>query len=233
MVKVIAHRGSGIGPLENTLLAMRDAVEWGVDCIECDVQNSKDGVAIIIHDLTLERLTNGEGLVAEKTLKELKTLNIGAGEQIPTLTELLDFVQSQSKLQINIDVKVADLEAIILEDVIAHGLLDRTLISSFIPPVLRKFRELNIAIATGLLYEFDLVSAVEVAKKVGCTAINPQLHFVSDELVSKCHREGLQINPWVVNEPQDMKRFIALGVDGIITDVPQRLLQILKYREGG
>lgn len=233
MVKVIAHRGSGIGYLENTLLAMRRAAEWGVDCIECDVRNSKDGIAIIIHDATLERVTNEEDLVAEKTLKELKTLKLGEGEQIPTLVEMLDFVQSQSKLQINIDVKVVDLEAFILEEVMAHGLLDRTLISSFIPPVLRKFRELDIDIATALLYEFDLVSAVEVAKKLGCTAINPQLHFVGEDLVSQCHREGLQINPWVVNTSQDMKRFIALGVDGIITDVPQRLLKIIKHSEGG
>lgn len=232
MVRVIAHRGTGIGPFENTLRAMQQAAEWGVDCIECDVRRSKDGIAIIIHDLILKRVPNEEGLVAEKTLKELKTLDMGEGEQIPTLKELLNFVQSHPTLEVNLDVKVTDLEEKIMEEVLSRGLLARTQISSFIPPVLKKFRKLNAEISTALLYEYDLKGPVHVAKKMGCMAINPQLNFIDSELVQECHLEGLQINPWVINQEKVLKRFIALGVDGIITDVPQRLLRILN-RDGG
>ncbi|MHA2406560.1 MAG: glycerophosphodiester phosphodiesterase, partial [Candidatus Hermodarchaeia archaeon] len=87
MVKVIAHRGAGFGPLENTLTGFQTAIGWGVDCIECDVRSSQEGVPVIIHDFALDRLSNENGLVSEKTAEELQVLEIGDREKIPTLTE--------------------------------------------------------------------------------------------------------------------------------------------------
>ncbi len=228
MVKVIAHRGSGTGQFENTLTGFTRAISWGVDCVECDVRSSSDGVIILIHDFSLERLAKQTDSVTEKSFSELRTLEIGDGEKIPTLTEFLELVAPYEKLRINLDVKVVNVEAKILESIKEFKLLDRTMISSFIQPVLTTFRKLDDEIMTALLYEYDLRNPIDVAKALGCTAINPQLHFVDEQLVNTCHREGLEINPWVINDSEDMHRFINYGVDGIITDYPPRLLEILK-----
>ncbi len=165
--------------------------------------------------------------MSENSLRELQALEVGEGERIPTLTEFFDLVRPYNDLEINLDVKVANIENQIMQSIQENKLLHRTMISSFIHPVLTKFRSLNDEIVTALLYEYDLQNPVEVAKDLGCTAINPQLHFADDTLVRTCHQEGLEINPWVINESEDMHRFIELGVDGIITDIPPRLLKIL------
>ncbi|MFW9934745.1 MAG: glycerophosphodiester phosphodiesterase [Candidatus Thorarchaeota archaeon] len=227
MVQVIAHRGTGIGPRENTLQAFKTAISWGVDCIECDIRSSRDGVAIIIHDLSLDRFASATGKVADYSLSELKAIEIGKGERIPTLTEFFDLVAPEKDIGIDLDVKVIGMEAPIMDKLQEYDLVHRTMISSFIQPVLKEVRSLNEDIVTALLYEYDLRNPVEVAKGLGCTAINPQLHLIDSSLIAKCHREGLKINPWVINEPEEMRRFIEYGVDGIITDLPRRLLEML------
>ncbi len=227
MVKVIAHRGTGEGLLENTLTAFQTAISWGVDCIECDIRSSRDGVAVIIHDLSLERLSNEPRKVAEYSFSELKAMKIHNGDRIPSLVEFLELVKPHKKIEINLDVKAVGLEAQIMQQISEYDLVHRTMISSFIQPVLREFRSLNSELATALLYEYDLRNPTKVAKELGCTAINPQLHFIDSSLVHTSHQAGLEINPWVINEPEEMQRFIDMEVDGIITDFPPRLLNIL------
>ena len=227
MVKVIAHRGAGFGPLENTLTGFQTAISWGVDCIECDVRSSRDGVPVIIHGFALELEANEEGVVSEMTVRELQSLEIGNGAKIPTLTEFFDLMAPHKDIGINLDVKVMDIEDQIWQMIQEYDFAQRTMISSFIPPVLTTFRNLTEDLTTALLYGYDLQNPVEVAKNLGCTAINPQLHFVDEELVRTCHQTGLEINPWVINELEEMRRFIDWCVDGIITDCSPQLLQIL------
>ncbi len=226
-MEVIAHRGSGVGPFENTLRGMQMAITWGADGIECDVQSSHDGELVVFHDATLDRLTNGSGLVTEQTLEELKRFHVGEGEQIPTLAEVLTLLKSQPQFIINLDVKVQGIEVKILKEIQSRNLLDRTLVSSFVPQVLRKFRELNADIATGWIYGYNYENPVKEAKKIGCTALHPRLDLVSKELRQVSRKQGLMLNPWSVNSEEDMRRFIELGVDWIITDNPRRLLRIL------
>lgn len=227
VTKVIAHRGSGVGPFQNTLHGMQMAIEWGADGIECDIQSSHDGELVLFHDVTLDQFTNGSGLVAEHTLEELKRLQLGEGEQIPTLVEILTLLKSQPQFIINLDVKVQGSEVKILKEIQSRNLLDRTLISSFIPQVLMKFRELNADIATGWLYGYNYENPVKEAKKIGCTALHPRLDLVSEDLRQVSRRQGLMLNPWTVNSEVDMRRFIELDVDWMITDNPRRLLRIL------
>ncbi|MDO8123973.1 MAG: glycerophosphodiester phosphodiesterase family protein [Candidatus Hermodarchaeota archaeon] len=226
-MKVIAHRGSGVGSFENTLYGMQMAITWGADGIECDVQSSRDGELVVFHDATLDRLTNGNGLVAEHTLKELKRLHVGQGEQIPTLAEVLTLLKAQPQFIINLDVKVQGIGVKILKEIRSRNLLDRTLVSSFVPQVLMKFRELDADIATGWIYSYNYENPVKEAKKIGCTALHPRLDLVSEELRQSSRRQGLMLNPWSINSEVDMRRFIELGVDWIITDNPRRLLRIL------
>jgi len=232
VTKVIAHRGSGIGPFENTLQGMQMAIAWGADGIECDVQSSQDGELVVFHDPALDRLTNGSGLVAEHTLEELKRLHVGEGEKIPTLTEVLTLLKSQPQFIINLDVKVQGIEVKILKEIQSQNILDRTLVSSFITQVLRKIRELNADIETGWIYGYNYENPVKEAKKIGCTALHPRLDLVSKELRQVSQRQGLMLNPWSINSEVDMRRFIELGVDWIITDNPARLLRILNRARG-
>ncbi len=231
MVQVITHRGVGTGPFENTLTGFQTAISWGVDCIECDVRSSSDGVLALIHDFSLERLSNGVGKVAEHTWDELKGLKVSDTERIPTLVEFFELVRSYDELRINLDVKIVDIESQLLHLIQEYDLLHRIMISSFIQPVLKKIRNLNDEIATALLYEYDLQNPVDVAKGLGCSAINPQLHLVDAQFVRIAHRMGLKVNPWVINEPEEMHQFIDFGVDGIITDFPPRLIEILNRKD--
>lgn len=226
-MEVIAHRGSGVGPFENTLRGMQMAITWGADGIECDVQSSHDGELVVFHDATLDRLTNGSGLVTEQTLEDLKRFHVGEGEQIPTLAEVLTLLKSQPQFIINLDVKVQGIEVKILKEIQSRNLFDRTLVSSFVPQVLMKFRELNADIATGWIYSYNYENPVKEAKKIGCSALHPRLDLVSEDLRQASRQQGLMLNPWSVNSEVDMRRFIDLGVDWIITDNPRRLLRIL------
>lgn len=227
MTKAIAHRGSGVGPFENTLRGMQMAIAWGADGIECDVQSSHDGELVVFHDHSLDRLTNGSGLVAEHTLEELKSFHMGEGEQIPTLAEVLALLRSQPQFIINLDVKVQGIEETVLKEIQSQILLDRTLVSSDVTQVLRKIRELNEDIKTGWIYEYNHENPVKEAKKIGCTALHPRLDLVSAELRQASQQQGLMLSPWSINSEVDMRRFIALGVDWIITDNPPRLLRLL------
>ncbi|MFW9985060.1 MAG: glycerophosphodiester phosphodiesterase [Candidatus Odinarchaeota archaeon] len=226
MVKVIGHRGSGSGLLENTLQGMKLALAWGVDGIECDVQSSQDGELIVFHDSSLDRLTNGTGLVAEHSLEELKQLKVSNQDRIPTLTELLTLLKPHRDLIIDIDIKVQDIEAEILKELQTQDLIDQTILSSKATQIMRKIRDLNATIETGLIYEYNYEDPISIAINIGCKALFPRLDLVSKELVHACKQNGLKLNPWSINSEEDMRRFIDLGVDWIITDNPQRLLKI-------
>lgn len=227
MVKVIGHRGFGRGPLENTLQGMQQALALGVDGIECDVQSSQDGKLVVFHDSSLDRLTNGTGLVTEHSLKELKQLKISNQERIPTLSELLTLLKPHPNFIIDIDIKVQDIETKILNELQTHDLFNRTILSSKATQIVQKIHELNADIATGLIYEYNYGDPISMALDLGCTALFPRLDLVSKELVYACKQNDLKVNPWSINSEEDMLRFINLGVDWIISDNPSRLLRIL------
>jgi glycerophosphoryl diester phosphodiesterase len=232
VTKVIAHRGSGVGPFENTLRGMEMAITWGADGIECDIQLSHDRELVVFHDHSLDRMTNGSGLLAEHSLEELKALRVGEGEQIPTLAELLGFLKPHPQFLINLDVKVQEIETKILNEIQSHHLLDRVLISSLITQVLKKVRELNANIRTGWIYEYKYEDPVTEALNLECNALHPRLDLVTAQLRQASREQGLMLNPWSINSDKDMRRFIELDVDWIITDEPSQLLRVLGRREG-
>jgi glycerophosphoryl diester phosphodiesterase len=227
MTKVIAHRGSGVGSTENTLRGMKMAVAWGVDGIEIDVRQSQDGVLVVIHDETLERTTNGEGLVRNQTLAQLKTLDAGEGEQIPTLTEVLEFLKPKKNLTLHIEIKIDDIEEQALQISRELGVLDRVVISSFLPSVLNRVRQLDEEVTTAYLYSQD-AAPIRAAKKLGCMGLHPLFASVTPALVDDAKEGGLFINAWTVNFEEAMRQLIWLGVDGIITDDPPMLIDLTR-----
>lgn len=226
-IRVIGHRGCGIGPFENTLRAMREGIAAGADGVEFDVHASRDGELVVIHDYTLERTTNGKGSVAQLNLEQLKQLDAGEGETMPTLDEVIDELERHSNLLINIEIKAPDIEQKVLDSVRRRNITERVVISSFLWSILEAVHSLDSRIATGLLYSYPLENPVQAAQDLGATALHPEYAYVSEELIRQCRQAHLLVRPFGVDKEAHMRRMIALGVDGIITDKPRRLRMLL------
>jgi len=235
----LAHRGANTEAPENTMVAFRKAVEVGATGLEFDVQLSKDGAVVVIHDEKLERTTNGTGLVKDYTLEELQSLDAGtwfdeefAGEKMPTLDQVLDEFAS-TELNFNIELKSGivlypGLEEKVIEAVKRRSLTDQVVLSSFNHYSLVTCRELNKEIRTGMLYVAGLYEPWEYALKLGCYSVHPLFyHLQHPELVSGFREHNLAIYAWTVNEPVYMELMVAGGIDAIITDRPQDLQKII------
>ncbi|HID87936.1 MAG TPA: glycerophosphodiester phosphodiesterase [Anaerolineae bacterium] len=235
-----AHRGAREVAPENTLAAFRAARELGADGVELDVMLSADGEVVVIHDDTLDRTTDGSGRVRDRTLAELKGLDAGswfdptfAGLRIPTLQEVFDLIGGQMVL--NIELKSRSLtdeglEARVVELVERNGLVGSVILSSFNPWAIRRVKRLNPRLATGLLYAEDLPLPLRRAwlrPLVRPDALHPHHTMVTLAYVRWAKSRGHSIIPWTVNDPHEMRRLIELGVDGIITDRPKRLKDVL------
>jgi glycerophosphoryl diester phosphodiesterase len=225
--RVIAHRGFGSAEPENTLRAVRQAIVSTVDGIELDVHASRDGEIVVIHDFTVDRTTDGSGSVAQLTLQELQAFDAGEGESIPTLQEVIDEVAGHGLL-LNVEVKPNGIEEQVLQVLSRNNGACQVIVSSFLWPVLETLRKLDKEVKTGLLYGAQLVNPVKIAHNLGVTALHPHHQFVTAELVEQCHDTGLEVNPWTVNDHQELHRLIGLQVDGIITDFPCRLQELLQ-----
>lgn len=225
--RVIAHRGCGFAAPENTLRAVCCAIALEVDGIELDVHSSRDGEIVVLHDFTVDRTTDGSGSVAELTLRELKELDAGENQSIPTLQEVIDEVRGRGIL-LNIEIKPTGIEEQVLQIITHNDFFDQAIISSFLWPVLETVREIHSEVETGLLYLVDLEDPIQVAHELGVNALHPHCGLVTPQLVEKCHDSGLDINPWTVNDNQEMQRLIDLAVDSIITDYPTRLKELLQ-----
>jgi len=239
----IAHQGAcGLAP-SNTLAAFRLAAELGADGVELDVHLSADGVVVVIHDFTVDRTTDGAGWVANLPLEALKELDAGswfdpsfAGERIPTLEEV--FEEVGHRLLINVELKVPPredrgLEAAVVGLVERQGLADRVLISSFNPYALRRVRRLAPHIPLGFLYGSAPLSRVArvaawLMRDLRPEAIHPHWTTISGAGVRRAHRRGRRVVVWTVDEPAAMRRLAGWGVDGIITNWPDRLREVLQ-----
>jgi len=236
---VIAHRGSSGERPENTLSAFELAIVQSADMIETDLHLSRDGVVVIHHDAELERL--GEhGEIRDRTAVELAAMNAAPGrtvsEKMPTLLDILDGFGE--RMQFNLELKVGledvayeGLEEIVVSAVEARGLLPRILFSSFYDPVLARLRERSAAARIALLVSPRApVAVLERAAGVSAEAINPEVRLVTKELVEQAHAAGLRVYPYTANESGEMGRLLDCGVDGIITNHPSRLQELLDSR---
>lgn len=231
-VRVIAHRGfSAVAP-ENTLAAFRRAIEAGADMIELDVLASRDGAIVVIHDEALDRTTNGTGPVAERDLVELKRLDAGswfgtefANERIPTLEEVLEL--AGEAILVNIEIKTEAVVEETLALVERTGMMDRVVVSSFDPRALTRARQLNASVRTASLRNARLHEGwapLRILDDVGSGGLNVSLSEVDESLIEACHRAGRPVSVYTVNELDDVRRLVAMGVDAIFTDHPDRLL---------
>ncbi|HYF76231.1 MAG TPA: glycerophosphodiester phosphodiesterase [Symbiobacteriaceae bacterium] len=229
----IGHRGAAGTHPENTMVSFKRAVELGCDGVEFDIHRTKDGHLVVIHDAALGRTTNGRGFIRDMTLAELKQLDAGswkgaqfAGEQIPTLRELIQGTPSTFKLFLEMKAgshHYPGIEVEILKVIKEEGARDRFQISSFDHKGLQQLRELDPDIPLGMLYSCNLLDPVGMALAIGANALHPNWEWVTPGLVESAHKAGLQVNTWTVNLPQAIELIKYCGVDGIMSDFPDRI----------
>jgi glycerophosphoryl diester phosphodiesterase len=237
----IAHRGASAVAPPNTLAAFAKAVELGADGIEFDVHLSADGVPVVIHDFAVDTTTDGCGRVADLTLAQLKALDAGcrfdpafASERIPTLEEVLNAAEDHLLLNIELkstSVRDRGLERTVLAQIEQHRSSGRVLISSFNPFSLRRAGRIAPHIPLGLLYGPHMPLPLRrawLAPLVPHTARHPHHTMVDARYIAWARKRGYRVNTWTVDEPDEMRRLIGLGVDGIITDVPDVLRRVLE-----
>jgi len=229
----IAHRGaSGTFP-ENTLSAFRAAIDARADMCELDVQLTRDGSVVVIHDETVDRTTDGNGEVAEMTLEELKRLDAGAkfkggalkGERIPTLDEV--FAVTSGKCGLNIELKAGGLEHQVAQIMQSRNALNDSIVSSFDWDYLKKIQQLNFNIRIALLADDKPVDLMMNAVAMRAHAINPRWDMVTPDLCKAAHEKNLKVYTWTVDADARMRALMEAGVDGIMTNHPERLRTVL------
>jgi glycerophosphoryl diester phosphodiesterase len=250
---VFAHRGGGGLFPENTLLAFEDSAKLGVDFLELDVHSTNDGTLVVMHDAQVDRTTDGRGEIREMSLENLKKLDAGfqfspdggqtfpfRGKKItvPTLAEIFD---SLPEMKFNIEPKQQTPSIIkpLCSLIRARKMEDKIIVGSFHQAVIDEFRAECPEVATSASPS-EVTKFLALSKTGLSESYNPpmqalqipenlgQLSVVTKEFVENAHRKNLQVHVWTVNETADMERLINVGVDGIMTDYPDKLLSIVK-----
>lgn len=239
----IAHRGASAHAPENTLAAFKEAIRLGADLIECDVHLSADDVPVIIHDDTVERTTNGRGAVAALACARLRRLDAGAwfsprfrGERIPTLEEALECARGRCGLNIEIKgpsgrrranpsaaASVAGLSRVaraVAGALRRTGFRDPVIVSSFSASALRAARAHMPHVRLGHLASRSLRGLRAAHRRLGLYAVHPHVRLAASRRVRLAHRLGLVVLFWTVNDVPLMRRLLALGCDGLMTDDP-------------
>jgi glycerophosphoryl diester phosphodiesterase len=243
---VIAHRGSSATAPENTLAAFQLAADQEADAIELDVDLTRDGHMIVMHDDTIDRTTDGHGRVADLTLEEIRRVDAGAwrsadfkDERVPLLEEV--FEEMGRWLLINVEIKGMSLLGHGLEEKVAaliakHDLIDRVLVSSFNPLALRRVKHVDSRLACGLLVAPDSPIFLQQAWLASLIphldARHPHHSQVNKAAVEQWHAQGLVVNTWTANQAGVIHALRQAGVDGIIGDNPVLIRETLQPPSG-
>lgn len=222
----IGHRGAKGHEPENTLTSFAKALELGVHGIELDVHVCATGELVVIHDFTVDRVTNGTGEVHKMTLAELKALTIEPNQQIPTLNEIYNLINN--RCFVNVEMKGRHTAQPVC-DFINTYVKERGysyedfLVSSFQREELEMMSRINPHIHLGVLTQASVAEAREWAAEFNAKAIHPHFSLLTGSNVKKAQQAGLKVYTWTVNEPEDIARIKTYNVDGIISDFPERL----------
>lgn len=240
---IIAHRGDSAHRPENTLAAFRRALEVGADLVELDVQMTRDGHAVVIHDGTVDRTTDGKGKVTEMSLAELKRLSAGYPEQfgreyssqrVPALAEVLELVRGKARAMIEIkkeSVALADgdgIEARVVANVQKAGMASDVALISFERRALIRAARLAPEILRGpLFYRASVDEVLSGAREVEGGFVMPEKGMLSEELHAAAHAAGIKVATWVVDDPDELRSLLRFDLYGVGTNCPGVLLDAI------
>lgn len=222
---VISHAACAGHAPENTLAGIRAALELGADAVEVDVQATADGVPVLMHDLTVDRTTGGKGKVASLTTEQMRALDAG-GEAVPTLAEALDLTHAASLLIA--EIKQPGIEAAVADCVRRAGALADVMVWSFFSPVLTAMREVEPRLPNVLLLSKEALirwaEMRELALRLGVQGVSVFHQGLEEAIVREARRSALAVYAWTADSERDIERLLALGVDGIVSNYPERVL---------
>ena len=222
---IMGHRGAAAVAPENTLLSVAKAIEIGVDAVEIDVRLTKDRELVVIHDASVDRTTNGRGPVSQYELRDIKTLDAGRGERIPTLQEVVDLVGGQVTLVV--ELKEEETEKKVVELIRKNHFEQQVYVISFWHGLVKTVKALAPRIKTGVLLVGCPVDAC-VATQASADAVVMRYGFVNRDFVETAHKEGLQVLIWNIDDRNLLKPYVEMGVDGIASNDPQVLVEYFK-----
>jgi glycerophosphoryl diester phosphodiesterase len=236
-ILIIGHRGANQIAPENTLKSFQKAVELGADCVEFDVHESKDGEIVVMHDEDVFRTTGQKqhALIKDMTLEELKELDCGEGEKIPTFNELISL--TKGKIGLNCEIKAEGIAKKVVDIIKEAEIIETTLLSSFKHQELFEIQKLEPKIklaslepaGSGRLSHWENKKAmINKAVQNKFYAINPLYKLVDRKFIEYAHNYNLKVFPWTVDSGIAMKKLINMGPDGIITNNISRLKEVLK-----
>jgi glycerophosphoryl diester phosphodiesterase len=246
---VIAHRGDSAHRPENTLASFASALEVGADLVELDIQLTRDGAVVVIHDATLERTTSGRGDVREMALHEVRVLSAGfpsrfgaayAGERVPTLPEALGLLRDRARVMVEIkpdsvtDDADSGIEARTVEHVRRAGMEKDVALISFSRRALVRCRDLGPEIARGhLFYRAEPGEVLSGAREVATDLVMPEKGMLSDDLRDRAREAGLKVATWVVDDPAELPALARFDLYGIGSNRPGVLLEAIRNGDGG
>ena len=223
MVVVVAHRGASAYEPENTLRAVRRAIEMGADAVEVDVRLSRDAELVVVHDEDLWRVSRVKAKVRDLSLRELRGVDVGGGERIPTLSEVVEAVRGRAGLIV--ELKEEGFEGRVVE--VLRG-LNGAMATSFIHRSVRRVKEIDRSLATGVIYTCLPIKLVGLALDADADALLPRRDFVTEELIDEARGHGLKVYAWTVDDEAEAVRLARMGVDGIVTNRPDAVLRALR-----
>lgn len=226
----IGHRGACGHAPENTLLSIRKAMAFGVDCVELDVY-AVENELIVIHDATLDRTTNGKGPLSEHSLKSIRSLDAGHGEKIPFLSEVMDLIDARVDLNIELKGPGTALPVIdFLSDYLkrTRWTREKIILSSFRFKDLKKAKNALAGIHIGCLFRGFDPGFIGQAKSLHAWSVHFPRLVMHQGLVNKAHRNGFKVFSFTVNEPPHIRRMAGMGADGVFSDFPDRVIAFNK-----
>lgn len=221
-MKIIAHRGASTLEPENTLLSLNHAFQLGVDMVEVDVRQSADGELVVIHDATVDRTTNGTGLVKEKTLTQLRELDAGTGETIPTLREVLKMVKRKGTVEgqpsLMIEIKEPNIEKQVLNTLKLENMLQEVIVASFYHNVSLNLKSMEKSLKTGVIFISQPTHPENQAIDAKADIMFPFFHYLSEKMVENAHHHDIKVYTGVVDTIKDLRLVLSLGVDGFVSN---------------
>lgn len=221
----IAHRGASVNETENSIASFQRAIEMGAHMLEMDVHATIDGEVIVFHDDNVKSISKKKGEIDKMLLMEIKKLNLKNGEEIPMLREILE--QFKGQCQFNVEIKARDAALPALDIVRELDMLDDVLFSSFNGPWLLKIKAREKKARLACISKDKKLNIIQVATSLKAEAIHPRDKITNKELIENAKEEELKIHVWTLDKPAAMKKFIDMGVHGIITNRPDVLTKLI------
>lgn len=229
MIYVVGHRGAaGVEP-ENTIRGFRYALELGVDYTECDIHLTKDNHLVVIHDDSVDRTTNGTGTVRSLTFAEIRSLDAGKGERVPTITEVLEVVKDKAILLI--ELKGEGVEEQAVQTVKKTQMDEQVVFTSFHLDRISKVKNIDSSLKVGAIFGQPPEDFCQRALDAGASGIGIHYKNLNRELVKEAHRHELDVRAWNPDTISEMKKMIELGVDGVSSNRPDLLISLVHSLE--